>query len=194
MARSGSSTAPTTRRCSSSGCTPSSSSRAAPAEAKQPEHLAAAVPRDQRVGALPGDNGIRMVKLFLNLSKEEQRRRFLKRIDRPDKNWKFSAADVRERGVLGRLPARVLGDALAHEHRVGAVARHPRRPEVVRADRAGRGDRERADRDRPRATRSSTTTTRRQLEQAKAELEAEAPRTLPTALSVRVDAAVRPRA
>jgi PPK2 family polyphosphate:nucleotide phosphotransferase len=43
------------------------------------------------------DNGIKIVKLFLNLSKEEQRRRFLQRIDRPEKNWKFSAADVRER-------------------------------------------------------------------------------------------------
>ena len=43
------------------------------------------------------DNGIRVVKLFLNLSKEEQRRRFLARIDTPDKNWKFSAADVHER-------------------------------------------------------------------------------------------------
>jgi PPK2 family polyphosphate:nucleotide phosphotransferase len=43
------------------------------------------------------DNGIRVVKLFLNLSKEEQRRRFLARIDLPDKNWKFSANDVQER-------------------------------------------------------------------------------------------------
>jgi len=43
------------------------------------------------------DNGFKVVKLFLNLSKEEQRVRFLKRIDRPDRNWKFSAADVRER-------------------------------------------------------------------------------------------------
>ena len=43
------------------------------------------------------DNGFRVVKLFLNLSKEEQRTRFLKRIDVPEKNWKFSAADVRER-------------------------------------------------------------------------------------------------
>ena len=38
-----------------------------------------------------------MVKLFLNLSREEQRRRFLRRIDHPEKNWKFSASDVRER-------------------------------------------------------------------------------------------------
>ncbi len=42
-------------------------------------------------------NGIRVVKLFLNLSKEEQRVRFLKRIELPEKNWKFSAADARER-------------------------------------------------------------------------------------------------
>jgi PPK2 family polyphosphate:nucleotide phosphotransferase len=43
------------------------------------------------------DNGIRVVKLFLNLSKEEQRIRFLSRIDVPEKNWKFSASDVHER-------------------------------------------------------------------------------------------------
>ncbi|MFE0424324.1 polyphosphate kinase 2 family protein [Streptomyces sp. NPDC058953] len=43
------------------------------------------------------DNGFKVVKIFLNLSKEEQRARFLKRIDLPEKNWKFSAADVRER-------------------------------------------------------------------------------------------------
>jgi polyphosphate kinase 2 (PPK2 family) len=43
------------------------------------------------------DNGFRIVKLFLNLSKDEQRRRFLDRIEEPEKNWKFSAADVDER-------------------------------------------------------------------------------------------------
>jgi PPK2 family polyphosphate:nucleotide phosphotransferase len=43
------------------------------------------------------DNGFKLVKLFLNLSKEEQRTRFFKRLDLPEKNWKFSAADVRER-------------------------------------------------------------------------------------------------
>jgi PPK2 family polyphosphate:nucleotide phosphotransferase len=43
------------------------------------------------------ENGFPIVKLFLNVSKEEQRRRFLKRIDRPEKNWKFSANDVKER-------------------------------------------------------------------------------------------------
>jgi PPK2 family polyphosphate:nucleotide phosphotransferase len=43
------------------------------------------------------DNGIKVVKLFLNLSKEEQRIRFLRRLDLPDHNWKFSSADIRER-------------------------------------------------------------------------------------------------
>jgi PPK2 family polyphosphate:nucleotide phosphotransferase len=42
-------------------------------------------------------NGTRIVKIFLHLSKSEQRRRFLERIDEPDKNWKFSLSDVHER-------------------------------------------------------------------------------------------------
>jgi len=43
------------------------------------------------------NNGIHVLKIFLHLSKEEQRQRFLKRLNDPDKNWKFSLADVRER-------------------------------------------------------------------------------------------------
>lgn len=43
------------------------------------------------------DNGIHLVKLFLNLSKAAQRERFLARVDEPEKNWKFTASDVRER-------------------------------------------------------------------------------------------------
>jgi PPK2 family polyphosphate:nucleotide phosphotransferase len=42
-------------------------------------------------------NGTRIVKFYLHLSKDEQRRRFLERIDDPDKNWKFSQADIAER-------------------------------------------------------------------------------------------------
>lgn len=42
-------------------------------------------------------NGITVVKFFLHLSKKEQKRRFLERLDTPDKHWKFSAADIRER-------------------------------------------------------------------------------------------------
>ncbi|WP_035991321.1 polyphosphate kinase 2 family protein [Leptolyngbya sp. KIOST-1] len=44
------------------------------------------------------NNGILVMKFFLNVSKEEQRQRFLKRINRPDKNWKFSVGDAKERG------------------------------------------------------------------------------------------------
>ena len=43
-------------------------------------------------------NGTRIIKFFLHLSKEEQRKRFLARIDVPEKNWKFSPADITERG------------------------------------------------------------------------------------------------
>ena len=43
------------------------------------------------------DNGFRLVKIFLNLSREEQRTRFLKRLDLPEKNWKFSSHDLAER-------------------------------------------------------------------------------------------------
>ena len=43
-------------------------------------------------------NGTRIIKFFLHLSKEEQRKRFLARIDEPEKNWKFSLADIKERG------------------------------------------------------------------------------------------------
>jgi PPK2 family polyphosphate:nucleotide phosphotransferase len=42
-------------------------------------------------------NGVVILKFFLNVSKEEQKRRFLDRLDEPEKNWKFSEADVRER-------------------------------------------------------------------------------------------------
>ena len=42
-------------------------------------------------------NGTRVIKFFLHLSKDEQRKRFLERIDEPEKNWKFSLADIHER-------------------------------------------------------------------------------------------------
>jgi PPK2 family polyphosphate:nucleotide phosphotransferase len=59
------------------------------------------------------DNGIRIVKLFLNVSKEEQKERFLARIDEPDRNWKFSAADVRERRFWNDYQA-AFADVLAN--------------------------------------------------------------------------------
>ena len=42
-------------------------------------------------------NGTRIIKFFLHLSEEEQRKRFLHRIDKPDKNWKLTLADIKER-------------------------------------------------------------------------------------------------
>lgn len=43
------------------------------------------------------DNGTKVIKFFLNISKKEQKKRFLARIEEPDKNWKFSAQDAKER-------------------------------------------------------------------------------------------------
>jgi PPK2 family polyphosphate:nucleotide phosphotransferase len=47
-------------------------------------------------------NGTRTIKFFLHLSKEEQRKRFIERIDQPAKNWKFSPADIEERKYWAR--------------------------------------------------------------------------------------------
>ena len=78
------------------------------------------------------DQGFSIVKLFLNVSKEEQRLRFLARIDEPEKNWKFAA---RRQGawLLGRLPGGVQRGAHQDEHQGRPVVRDPGRQEVVRA-------------------------------------------------------------
>jgi PPK2 family polyphosphate:nucleotide phosphotransferase len=59
------------------------------------------------------ENGFRIVKLFLNLSKEEQRARLLRRIDLPDHNWKFSTADLAERGHWDEYQ-RAISEMLSH--------------------------------------------------------------------------------
>lgn len=59
------------------------------------------------------ENGFKIVKLFLNLSNEEQRTRFLRRIDLPDHNWKFSAGDVAERRHWDSYQA-AFSDMLSH--------------------------------------------------------------------------------
>jgi PPK2 family polyphosphate:nucleotide phosphotransferase len=59
------------------------------------------------------DNGVRVVKLFLNVSKEEQRNRLLDRINDPDKNWKFSPADIAERGHWDEYQ-HAFADVLSH--------------------------------------------------------------------------------
>jgi PPK2 family polyphosphate:nucleotide phosphotransferase len=60
-------------------------------------------------------NGTRVVKFFLHISAEEQRRRLLARIDDPDKNWKFSLADVQERALWDKYMS-------AYEHCLGATS------------------------------------------------------------------------
>jgi PPK2 family polyphosphate:nucleotide phosphotransferase len=59
------------------------------------------------------DNDIRVVKVLLNVSKEEQAKRFLKRIDRPEKNWKFEPSDIRERSYWDDYQ-RAFGKMLSH--------------------------------------------------------------------------------
>ncbi|MEO0406536.1 MAG: polyphosphate kinase 2 family protein [Cyanobacteria bacterium P01_A01_bin.135] len=59
------------------------------------------------------NNGVAVLKFFLNVSKEEQRQRFLKRINRPEKNWKFSVSDARERAHWDDYMA-AYGDAITH--------------------------------------------------------------------------------
>jgi PPK2 family polyphosphate:nucleotide phosphotransferase len=60
-------------------------------------------------------NGTRIVKFFLHISKEEQRKRFLQRIDEPEKNWKFSITDIEERQYWNQYMA-------AYEDCLGATS------------------------------------------------------------------------
>ena len=57
-------------------------------------------------------NGTVILKFFLNVSKDEQKRRFLERLDRPEKNWKFSPADLAERAHWGKY-MRAYADCLS---------------------------------------------------------------------------------
>ena len=71
------------------------------------------------------DNGFRIVKLFLNLSKEEQRIRFLRRCDLPEHNWKFSTNDVRERAHWDDYQE-AFSEMLSHtQHPLGALVCDP---------------------------------------------------------------------
>ena len=76
-------------------------------------------------------NGTRIVKIFLHLSKDEQRKRFLERIDEPDKNWKFSFADIHERKYWKQY-MQVFEDCLERD-------KHAARP-VVRRSRRRQGE------------------------------------------------------
>jgi PPK2 family polyphosphate:nucleotide phosphotransferase len=60
-------------------------------------------------------NGTTVVKFFLNVSREEQGRRFMQRLERPEKHWKFSSADIRERGYWDDY-------MVAYEDAIGSTA------------------------------------------------------------------------
>ena len=62
-------------------------------------------------------------KFFLNVSKKEQKRRFLARLEEPEKNWKFSAADIHERAILGRLSGCVRRDDPQYGDRACSLVR-----------------------------------------------------------------------
>ncbi|MGZ5037360.1 MAG: ADP-polyphosphate phosphotransferase [Usitatibacter sp.] len=72
-------------------------------------------------------NGTRVIKFFLHLSKEEQRKRFLQRIDDPDKNWKFGATDLAERKLWSKYMR-------AYEDCLGATSTRAAPWHVVPAD------------------------------------------------------------
>jgi PPK2 family polyphosphate:nucleotide phosphotransferase len=72
-------------------------------------------------------NGTRIVKIFLHLSNDEQRERFLERIDEPDKNWKFSLTDIAERGYWKQYMK-------AYEDCVNATSTHHSPWYIVPAD------------------------------------------------------------
>ena len=72
-------------------------------------------------------NGTRIIKFYLHLSKDEQRKRFLERIDQPEKNWKISAADLKERGFWKQYVA-------AYEACLGATSTSEAPWYVVPAD------------------------------------------------------------
>ena len=63
------------------------------------------------------DHGVRIVKLLLNISNEEQRVRFLRRCDLPEKHWKFSASDINEREHW--MSTSTPSEMLAHTTRIG---------------------------------------------------------------------------
>ena len=71
-------------------------------------------------------NNVKILKFFLHISKEEQKKRLMERVDDPDKRWKISEADFNEREVLGRLsdaPTRTPSPSAARQRRPGTSSR-----------------------------------------------------------------------
>ena len=91
-------------------------------------------------------NGIVVLKFFLHVSKKEQKKRFLERLENPEKNWKFSANDAKERGFWNDY-MEAYEDTIRHTATPArAVVRGARGQQVVHAGRGGRGGHQRAGR------------------------------------------------
>ncbi len=86
-------------------------------------------------------NGVRILKFFLHVSKEEQKRRFLERLDEPEKNWKFQSGDVAERAHWDEYHAAYEEAIRNTASKARAVVRRSGRQQVVHAPRrVERGD------------------------------------------------------
>ena len=86
-------------------------------------------------------NGVVIRKFFLHISKEEQKKRFLERLEDSKKNWKFSMDGHQGARILERLPGGVRGDGAEHGHQARAVVRGSRGQQMVYAAGGGVGDR-----------------------------------------------------
>jgi hypothetical protein len=103
---------------------------------------------DQRLEAIAAferhlaRQGTVVLKFFLNLSREEQKRRFLDRLNEPDKHWKFSINDMAERATLGRIPGCLPAGDRRDSRARRALVRRACGPQVVHPiDRRRRDDR-----------------------------------------------------
>ena len=112
-------------------------------------------------------NGTVILKFFLNVSKEEQRERFLDRLEEPAKNWKFSMADIAERALWAKYQA-AYQDMIRHTStQAGAVARGAGRPQMVRPRRDRLDHRRRARQARSAISRRSTRRERSEFKQVR---------------------------
>ena len=93
--------------------------------------------------------GVVILKFFLHLSREEQKKRFMERLDKPDKHWKFCALRRARAQLLGRLHARVRRGDPRHGIEAGAVVCRAGRQQVVHSTSSSR----------PRSSRWSSSST-----------------------------------
>ena len=139
-AASASSTARTTRKCWSCACI-----RSCWSNKQLPQALAGKDIWQQRFDDIRAferhlaRNGTLILKFFLNVSKDEQRKRFLDRIDEPGKRWKFSMGDVAERKLWPKYMAAYEDMIREDQHAGSAVVRGAGRPQMVHAHGRGGG-------------------------------------------------------